>query len=88
MIAHYFDFLGEIMAELLIRNVELKVIKRLKLRAKLHHRSLQGELKYIVEAATKMSIEEARKASDTWHKRLSGHSFSDSSKLIREDRNR
>ena len=76
------------MAELLIRNIESAVIKRLKLRAKQHHRSLQGELKYIVEAATKMSTEEARKVSDAWHKRLSGHSFSDSAKLIREDRNR
>jgi plasmid stability protein len=76
------------MAELLIRNLEPEVIKRLKLRAKQHHRSLQGELKYIVETATKMSIEEARKASNAWHKRLSDHSFSDNAALLREDRNR
>jgi plasmid stability protein len=76
------------MAELLIRNLEPEVIKRLKLRAKQHHRSLQGELKYIVETATKMSIEEASKASNAWHKRLSGHSFSDNATLLREDRNR
>ena len=79
---------GEIMAELLIRNLEPEVIKRLKLRAKQHHRSLQGELKSIVEAATKMSMEEARKASNAWHKRLSSRSFSDSAKLLREDRDR
>lgn len=76
------------MAELLIRNLEPEVIKRLKLRAKQHHRSLQGELKTIVEAAAKMSIQEARKKSSAWHKRLSGRSFSDSSTLQREDRNR
>lgn len=76
------------MADLLIRNLEPEIIKRLKLRAKEHHRSLQGELKYIVESATKMSIEEARKVSNSWHKRLSGHPFSDSTKLLREDRNR
>jgi plasmid stability protein len=76
------------MAELLIRNLEPGVIKRLKLRAKQHHRSLQGELKFIVEAATKMSIEEAIKASNKWHKCLSGHSFSDSAKLLRGDRDR
>jgi len=60
------------MAELLIRNLEPGVIKRLKQRAKQHHRSLQGELKSIVEAAVKMSMEEAIKASNAWHKRLSG----------------
>lgn len=76
------------MAELLIRNLDPVVIKRLKIRAKKHHRSLQGELKSIVESATKMSIEEARKTSNAWHKRLSGQSFSDSAKLLREDRDR
>ncbi|HLB41938.1 MAG TPA: hypothetical protein VJN02_03620 [Gammaproteobacteria bacterium] len=76
------------MADLLLRNVEPEVIKRLKLRAKQHHRSLQRELKSIVEAATKMSMEEARKASNAWHKRLSDRSFSDSAKFLRGDRNR
>jgi plasmid stability protein len=76
------------MAQLLIRNIEPAVIKRLKVRAKLHHRSLQGELKSIVEAATKMSMEEAAKASLTWHKRLAGQTFSDSADLLREDRKR
>jgi len=75
------------MAELLIRNVEPAAIKVLKQRAKLHHRSLQGELKYIIEAATKMSMEEARKTSAAWQKRLAGGSFSDSTELLREDRN-
>lgn len=76
------------MAELLIRNLEPEIIKRLKLRAKQHHRSLQGELKHIVEAATKMSREELRKISSAWHKRLSSRSFTDSTKLLREDRDR
>jgi plasmid stability protein len=76
------------MAQLLIRNLEPKVIKRLKQQAKRHHRSLQSELKCIVEAATKMSIDEARNISHAWHKRLSSHSFSDSTKEVREDRNR
>jgi len=75
------------MAELLIRNVEPATIKVLKQRAKLHHRSLQGELKYIIEAATKMSMEEARKTSTAWQKRFVGGSFSDSTELLREDRN-
>ena len=76
------------MAELLIRNLEPGVINRLKQRAKQHHRSLQGELKSIVEAAVKMSVEEAVRASKAWHKRLASHSFSDSAKHLREDRDR
>lgn len=76
------------MAQLLIRNVEPIVIKRLKLLAKQHHRSLQGELKSIVEAATKMSMEEAIQLSKTWHKRLEKQSFSDSATTMREDRDR
>ena len=74
------------MAELLIRNVEPAAIKMLKQRAKLHHRSLQGELKYIIEATTKMSMEEARKTSHSWQKKFESDSFSDSTELLREDR--
>lgn len=76
------------MAELLIRNLESSVVERLKMRAKLHHRSLQGELKFIVESATKMSLGETKKVSNVWRKRLVGNSFSDSAKLVRKDRDR
>jgi hypothetical protein len=31
-------------------------------------------------------MEEARRLSETWHRRLAGRSFSDSTALIREDR--
>lgn len=80
--------LGGIMADLLIRNLESAVIKRLKLRAQQHHRSLQGELKHIIEKAAKLSMEEAKKTSDAWHKQLSGSSFTDSAELLRGDRDR
>ncbi len=76
------------MADLIIRNVGPETIKRLKLRAKQHHRSLQSELKYILESTTKMSIKEAKKLSRAWHRRLSDHSFSDSTKLLRKERDR
>lgn len=46
------------MAELLIRNLSTDVIKRLKLRAKKHYRSLQGELKHIIESATRIPIDD------------------------------
>jgi len=76
------------MPQLLIRDIDAETIKRLKLRALQHHRSLQGELKFIVETATKLSLEEASRVSAKWHKRLSGHAFSDSATLLREDRKR
>ena len=76
------------MANLLIRSLESETIKRLKLRAKKHHRSLQGELKYIVEIATKLSMEETKKLSKQWHKRLSNYNLSNSTTQLREDRNR
>ena len=76
------------MSQLLIRNIDDTLLKRLKLRAKEHHRSLQGELRSIVEAATKWSIKEASDITQQWHKRLAGGTFSDSAALLREDRNR
>lgn len=74
--------------DLLIRNLEPEIIQRLKLRAKRHHRSLQRELKCIVEAATKVSMAEARKITAAWRKRLAGGSFTDSATAIRKDRKR
>lgn len=74
------------MAQLLIRDLASATIEGLKQRAKTHHRSLQGELKSIVEAATKMSPGELKKISKDWHKHLAGRQHSDSAKLLREDR--
>lgn len=76
------------MAQLLIRDIDPMTIKRLKQSAKLHKRSLQGELKSIVENATKMTMAEARLMSKEWYKRLAGRAFTDSANLLREDRDR
>lgn len=76
------------MSQLLIRDLKPAVVERLKLRAKQHHRSLQGELKAIVESAAKMSMAEMKQISKAWQERLAGGSFSDSAELLREERNR
>ncbi|MBI5057069.1 MAG: hypothetical protein HZB61_10690 [Nitrospirae bacterium] len=77
------------MAQLLVRNIEPETIDRLKVRAKRHHRSLQGEAKIILEeAARKITMEEARKRVQQWRKKFAGKKFSDSAELIREDRDR
>lgn len=77
------------MAQVLIRNLDDKVVRRLKKRAGEHKRSLQGEVKVILEeAANKMTMSEFRAATDRWQRQFKGKRFSDSAGLIREDRER
>lgn len=76
------------MAQILVRDLDDGIVERLKTRAKQHKRSLQGEVKVILIEATDLSLREAYTVSTRWQKRLAGHEFSDSSHLIREDRNR
>jgi plasmid stability protein len=76
------------MAQLLVRDLEKETIERLKMRAKQHDRSLQGEVKLILQNAAKLSMAEASNVARGWQKRLSDRKFSDSSLLIREDRDR
>jgi len=60
----------------------------LKERARISGRSLQQQVKDIlVRAATTLTMDEARRLSETWQRRLAGRSFSNSAELIREDRN-
>jgi plasmid stability protein len=77
------------MAQLLVRDIEPKIIERLKERARQHKRSLQGEAKSILEeAAERMTIEKAIKSARKIRKSFGGKIFSDSAELIREDRER
>jgi len=76
------------MAQLLVRNLEKETIERLKMRAKQHDRSLQGEVKLILQNAAKLSMAEAANIARDWQKRLAGRKFTDNAILIREDRDR
>ncbi len=77
------------MAQLLVRDLETEIINRLKLRAKSHHRSLQGEAKLILqEAAQKMTMEEVRERASKIRGSFGKRKFSDSAELIRKDRER
>jgi len=76
------------MSQLLVRDLDPTVVERLKQRAKQHGRSLQGEAKAILEAASLLSIEEARRMAAAWRERLSGTMVTDSATLLREDRDR
>ncbi len=77
------------MAQVLVRELSDQVVKRLKKRAKEHGRSLQAEVKTILEEAVP-DYEQAWKRIATLRDTLkrSGKTFSDSADLIREDRDR
>jgi len=77
------------MAQVLVRQLNDKVVDRLKKRAKEHGRSLQSEVKTILEEAVP-DYEAAWKRIERFRKRLqqSGRKFSNSVDLIREDRDR
>ena len=77
------------MAQVLVRNLKESTVKALKARAKGNGRSLQAEAKIILEREAgqpKLSMEEARKAADAFRARFKGRKFTDSVKLLREDR--
>ena len=77
------------MAQVLVRQLNKKVVDRLKKRAREHGRSLQSEVKTILEEAVP-DYEGAWKRIELIRTRLqrSGRKFSDSADLIREDRDR
>jgi plasmid stability protein len=74
------------MTNILIRDLDDEVLARLKATAKAHGRSLQAEIHEVLEAASIRTLAETRRLSAQWLKRLGGSSQSDSTRLIREDR--
>ncbi len=77
------------MAQVLVRQLDEKVVDRLKKRAREHGRSLQSEVKTILEEAVP-DYESAWKRIELLRMKLkrSGRTFSDSADLIRADRDR
>ena len=79
--------MGYRMGSILIRGLDQKTIERLKERARVNGRSLQQEVKALLErAADALTMREARRLSERWNRRLDGPFLSDSTELIREDR--
>ena len=65
------------------------VIERKKQRSRRHGRSLQKDLRALLEdTASTLSIAEARQVAGEWRRRFGKLRFSDSAELIREDRER
>ena len=74
------------MANLLIRDLDDDLLKQLKAAAKAHGRSLQAEIHEALQRAGIRTVAETRRISARWIKRLGDRQWSDSSTLIREDR--
>ena len=83
------------MVQILLRDLGEETVKRLKERAKGEGRSLQAEVKMILEnaaeepmPAVKVDMARARGLCEEFRKRFEGRKFSDSHDPIREDRER
>lgn len=81
------------MATLTIRNLDDDVAEKFKARAKAHNRSLEAEVRAtLAEAASRLSPAELRAHADRIAERIAaatpGVVQTDSTKLIREDRDR
>ncbi|MFQ5740399.1 MAG: Arc family DNA-binding protein [Acidobacteriota bacterium] len=79
------------MAQILVRDLDEKIVETLKRRAREDGRSLQSEVKAILEQAAnapKVDMETARKISSEFRRRFKGRRFPDTVQLIREARRR
>ena len=76
------------MGQVLVRNLHAEVVRKLKLRAKQHRRSLQEELKEILEDAARQNAKDVQTKVNQVRKLFAGRKFGDSSELIRQDRAR
>ncbi len=79
------------MAQLIVRNLDDATYERLKQRAATQHRSLEAEVRLILEKAARervVDIVAARANADAIRASLEGQVHSDSAALIREDRDR
>lgn len=85
------------MAQLQVEDLSPILIQQLEILAKLHGRSLQAEIKHILQQAAKSQLRfyhtggdmaKATEAVARSQARYNGRTFSDSAELIREDRDR
>jgi len=78
------------MADVLIRNIDKETLERLKKKAKSNNRSLQEELKELVDKFATPDVEETRnRVNEILTKyKASGTSFPDSGEDLSDDRDR
>jgi len=76
------------MANVLIRNVSDSALKIIKRKAKKNNRSIQAELKQLIEESVRLGTVDFLEEAKQFRERLKGRVHSDSSRLIAEDRRR
>jgi plasmid stability protein len=76
------------MAQIIVRNLDDAVVERLKARAKANGRSLEAEVRQILEQSAKVDMATARQMVLDMREKLKGRKFPDVVELIREDRER
>lgn len=78
------------MAQILVRDLDDRLIKQLKARARRKGHSLQAEAKAILEDAAQMEtrLQTGWKRLEAIRRRFQGRRFDDSAVLIRKDRDR
>jgi len=76
------------MGQVLVRTLSTEVVRKLKIRAQQHRRSLQEELKDILEQAARQNAKDVQAKVNQVRKLFAGRKFGDSSDLIRQDRAR
>jgi plasmid stability protein len=75
-------------SQLLVRGLDEGLVLRLKERAARNGRSLEAEVRTILERSAARPDDAVRAMLDQWRTRLEGRHFSDSSDLVAEDRER
>ena len=76
------------MSSILVRDLDFEILTRLKKRAQSGGRSLQSEVKEILEEASKVDYDHARQVASHIRSQRKGKLYSDSTELVREDRDR
>lgn len=78
------------MAQILVRNVDEEIVARLKQRAANNGRSLQAEVKMVLEQASGIDTINVWRKVEQFRTKMqkSGRAFSDSAVLLRKDRER
>ncbi len=76
------------MAHVLIRGLDVRVVRRLRDRAGKNGRSLEAELRDILERASESRLTEAKILAARLRRRLGNRTHTDSGALVSEDRRR
>ena len=76
------------MPDILIRRLDDRMVKRLKRNAKRNGRSLQKEVRTLIERSVGVEGQAVARMFERWDARFAGRKFSSSVKLIRADRAR